>query len=225
MMLFPPSILSHLNPGEHPFTFQGKSGQIEAVLTIPARSRAHYMAILGHPHSLKGGTMENKVVTTLARAFKDLGIASIRMNFRGVGHSEGVFDEGIGESDDVLVLQNLCLASEPEVKFLFAGFSFGSFVTYRAACAAPPEMLISIAPPVNHFLFSSLPATVPWIIIHGEDDEVVPFSAINAFVASVAQAPRFIPFTKTGHFFHGKLIELKDTVKEIISEFLFLTEK
>src|SRR5205085_2607786 len=102
------SLTNKLNtPGEHFFTFVGPVGLLEAALNVPENVDKRYIALLGHPHSLQGGTMNNKVVTTLVRVFKDLGIASLRFNFRGVGQSAGVFDEGIGESDDMLVLARL----------------------------------------------------------------------------------------------------------------------
>lgn len=109
-------------PGEHALFLQGVIGKLETVLTVPEQNYSAFIAFLGHPHSLQGGTMNNKVVTTLARAFKELGIPSLRFNFRGVGQSEGVYDSGIGESEDMLVLVRELQKEQPEKKLIFAGF-------------------------------------------------------------------------------------------------------
>lgn len=172
---------------------------------------------MGHPHSLQGGTMNNKVVTTLARAFKELGIPSLRFNFRGVGHSAGVYDEGLGESDDMLLLVKKWQEEQPDLHCIFAGFSFGSYVAYRAAAQSPPCKLITIAPPVHHYdytEFQSVPH--PWLIIQGDADEVVPSDLVLDFAKQVHPLPQVITFANTSHFFHGKLLELKTVITETI---------
>ena len=204
-------------PGEHAFVFKGKAGDIEASLTIPVDKDTRYIVIIGHPHSLQGGTMNNKVVTTLARVFKELGIASIRFNFRGVGHSAGEYDAGMGESVDMLALATDYQQAYPGVQLIFAGFSFGSYVAYRAAAKCPHALLISIAPPVHHYDFNEFPvSTAPWIIIQGDADEVVPVETVRDFVRDHAPSATYLEFSDTGHFFHGKLIELKTLLKETI---------
>ena len=103
-------ITNKLNtPGEHQLLFPGAKGLLEVVINIPINVDKRYIALIGHPHPLHGGTMNNKVVTTLVRVFKDLNLASIRFNFRGVGKSEGSYDEGLGESEDLLILARACL--------------------------------------------------------------------------------------------------------------------
>lgn len=197
-------------PGEHSFTFSGQAGLLEGILTVPQDAKTTYIALIGHPHSLHGGTMHNKVVTTLTQLFKSLGIASIRFNFRGVGASEGEYDAGIGESEDMLQLARDCQASYPAIQFIFAGFSFGSYVTYRAAVQWPHALLISISPPVHHYDYNPLSSyPYPWIIVQGDADEVVPVEEIRQFIPTVKPSPVYIEMPDTSHFFHGKLIELK----------------
>lgn len=200
-------------PGEHAFVFQGAAGQLEGVLTVPENDEGHYIALLGHPHSLQGGTMNNKVVTTLARAFKELGLPSLRFNFRGVGASEGVYDAGIGESEDLLILANRCHQELPARRFIFAGFSFGSYVSYRAATQFDVDLLLSVAPPVHHYNYAELPPrTASWVILQGDEDEVVPAEEVYRFAAALTPPLPVHRFADTGHFFHGKLLELKSVV-------------
>ncbi|CDZ75905.1 Alpha/beta hydrolase family protein [Legionella massiliensis] len=207
--------------GEHFFFFAGLAGQLEAVLTVPPEANKRFIALLGHPHSLQGGTMNNKVVTTMARAFKELAIPSIRFNFRGVGQSEGSYDAGIGESEDMLALMHLCQQEIPAVSFIFAGFSFGSYVAYRAAAQREPALLITIAPPVHHYDYLEFTPPKPWIIFQGDEDDVSPLELVHQFAEGFSPVLPLIRFADTGHFFHGKLLELKaglvDAVKSQVS--------
>jgi hypothetical protein len=203
--------------GEHPFFFLGLAGQLEVILTVPDNVDKRYIAILGHPHSLQGGTMNNKVVTTLARTFKELHIASLRFNFRGVGQSAGTYDDGIGESEDMLRLARQWQQEIPDARFIFAGFSFGSYVAYRTAAQLPYSLLITIAPPVHHFDYAQFsPAPNPWIVLQGDKDEVVPEQLVLDFVAKGSPPLPLLRFADTGHFFHGKLIDLKTRLMEEI---------
>ena len=203
------------NPGEHPMFVSGEAGQIELILTVPPQANTRFVAFLGHPHSLQGGTMNNKVVTTLARLFKELNIPSIRFNFRGVGQSAGEYNDGIGESEDMLFLTRKWRQELPDTQFIFAGFSFGSYVAYRAASQFAHQLLITIAPSVQHYNYAEFnPIPTPWIIVQGDEDEVVPAELVVDFAAQAALP--IIRFPGTGHFFHGKLIELKSRLIESI---------
>lgn len=213
-------VFSHLlfTPGEHSLTLDGLVGPLEVVITIPEKATGTYIAILGHPHSLQGGTMNNKVVTTLVRVMKELGIPSLRFNFRGVGQTAGVFDDGIGESEDMLALASLWQQEQPQSQFIFAGFSFGSYVAYRAAARQNHALLITIAPPVHHYDYTAFnPAPTPWLIVQGEDDEVVPCAAVMDFAQHAEPTVPIIYFAHTGHFFHGQLVTLKATLLEWIT--------
>jgi alpha/beta superfamily hydrolase len=207
-------------PGEHPLFLHGMAGQLEAVLTVPEQIDSDYVAILGHPHSLQGGSMNNKVVTTLARTFKELGIPSLRFNFRGVGQSEGVYDAGIGESDDMLSLARAWQKERSQVKLIFAGFSFGSFVAYRTASQCAHNLLVTIAPAIHHYDYKEFtPAPHPWLIVQGEEDEVVPPEMVFDFAKQAQPEIPVIRFADTTHFFHGKLIELKSRLTDyLVSE-------
>lgn len=205
--------------GEHRGFLPGRMGALEACLTVPEHITGQYIALLGHPHSLKGGSMQNKVVTTLVKLFKTLGIPSLRFNFRGVGASEGLYDAGLGESDDMLDLALLCQEALPEAKLLFAGFSFGSFVAYRAASQIEHDLLLTVAPPVNHFDFTSFPEDpAPWVLVQGDDDEVIPAKLVLEFAAT--REISVIRFAETGHFFHGKLIELQAELLDMLCEMM-----
>lgn len=211
-------------PGEHSLILEGQVGSVESILSVPPNAHDCYVAFLGHPHSLQGGTMNNKVVTTLARTFKELNIPSLRFNFRGVGQTQGVYDHGIGESEDMLVFVEQWLSEKPQAKFLFAGFSFGSYVTYRAAAQHPHDLLVSVAPPVHHYNyreFASVP--YPWIILQGTTDDVVPLNLVDEFAKTSKPIIPMIKFEDTGHFFHGNLLLLRDKLLEAISELVPLT--
>jgi alpha/beta superfamily hydrolase len=206
------------NPGEHPLLLKGPAGIIEAVLTIPNNANERFFALLGHPHSLQGGSMSNKVVTTLARSCKELGLASLRFNFRGVGNSEGIYDAGVGESEDMLFLANSLRQEKPDLEFIFAGFSFGSYVAYRAAAQSSHRLLLTIAPAVNHCNYSEFkPQPQPWVVLQGEEDEVVTPALVYDFAQQSVPPLPLIRFPHTGHFFHGKLLELKANLMDVIS--------
>jgi hypothetical protein len=204
--------------GEHLLTFSGEIGHIEAALVVPENADKRYVGLLGHPHSLQGGTMNNKVVTTMARAFKELNIISLRFNFRGVGQSAGVYEEGVGESEDMLFLAHLCQEAIPDAQLIFAGFSFGSYVAYRAAAQQKHALLITVAPSVQHYNYAAFsPAPTPWFIVQGDEDEVVPSQSVIDFATDHTPAIPLLCFAETGHFFHGKLIVLKERIIEMVS--------
>ena len=206
-------------PGQHRGFLPGRVGVLEACLTVPDQITGKYIALLGHPHSLKGGSMQNKVVTTLANVFKTHGIPSLRFNFRGVGESAGLYDAGLGESDDMLDLAELCQEALPQTKLLFAGFSFGSFVAYRAASQIEHDLLLTVAPPVNHFDFTVFPEEpAPWILVQGDDDEVIPADVVLEFAGT--RDISVLRFAETGHFFHGKLIDLKKELLDAVGEII-----
>ena len=211
-------------PGVYPLSHPGIVGNLEIELTVPPSANWHYVALLGHPHSLQGGTMNNKVVTTLVRAYKERFIPCIRFNFRGVGQSDGDYDAGLGESEDMLLLARLWKQAYPTAIVFFAGFSFGSYVAYRAAADYRQNVgqktgLITIAPSVQHYDYSEFDmASTPWIVVQGDDDEVVPAQLVYDFAAQAKPALPVLRFENTGHFFHGKLIELRLRLIDAISK-------
>jgi alpha/beta superfamily hydrolase len=201
-------------PNENTFLLPGPIGDIE-ICAAASDSNKNTTVILCHPHSLFGGTMHNKVVTTMARAFGDLNLRTVRFNFRGVGKTAGTFDKGIGETDDVLAIAKWLQTTYPNDALWLAGFSFGSYVAARAATQLPTQQLISVAPAVINFPFHQLPAiTCPWLIIQGEQDEIVPPEAVFSWIATLQPQPTVMRFPDTGHFFHGKLMELRKILVE-----------
>ena len=182
----------------------GPAGLIEAVLTDPGEDRRGY-AIVAHPHSLHGGTLDNKVVQTLAKAFHALGYAAIRFNFRGVGNSDGVFDDGRGELEDLLAVERFASNRFGSVDKILAGFSFGSFVAASAAEQLCPRYLVLIGPAVGRFPLGAVPKDT--LVIHGEKDDIVALGDVLDWAR-----PQNVPvvvFPGAGHFFHGALIELQ----------------
>ncbi len=168
-----------------------------------------FVGIVCHPHPLQGGTMNNKVVTTLTRTIRELGGTAIRFNFREFTH-------GVGETQDTLLLVNYVRERWPHAKIWLAGFSFGAYVSLCAASQTPVSQLISIAPAVNHADFSNLHPHCPWIVVIAENDEVVPAKEIHDWVDTRDPKPIVIEFANTSHFFHGELINLRNTLIETL---------
>jgi alpha/beta superfamily hydrolase len=194
-----------MNAGTQRSTIAGAAGLIEIALDSPPAPRG--VAVLCHPHPLHGGTLDNKVVQTLARAFVQLGYRAVRFNFRGVGASQGEWDEGRGEIDDALaVVQSQRDAALPLV---LGGFSFGGYVASVAAQRATPvQRIVLIAPAVANFPVA--PVSQDSIVVHGEADDVVPLSVVFDWAR-----PQSLPVTVipgAGHFFHGQLPLLKNLI-------------
>lgn len=197
-----------MNPAaQKKFTVEGPAGRIEAVLTDPGEGRRS-IAVIAHPHPLFGGAMENKVVQTLARAFAELGYVAVRFNFRGVGASEGVHDEGRGETEDAIAVAEFVRREYPGLPLLLAGFSFGCFVQARAAQRLDPERLVLVAPPAKRFDLPPVPANT--LVIHGERDDLVPLADVLDWARPQELAVMVIPGGE--HFFHGRLSLLKRIV-------------
>lgn len=198
---------------ETSFLFSGPAGNLEVMAA--GNENASASAIICHPHSLHGGTMNNKVVTMLARALQELGLRTVRFNFRGVGKSEGSFDGGKGETEDVLAIAQWIKQLYPQDALWLAGFSFGSYVTARATMHLSIKQLISIAPPVTHFDFGNFSSiTCPWLIIQGDQDEIVPPQAVYDWAKALSSKPVLIRLPDAGHFFHGQLMALKKIIRE-----------
>lgn len=198
----------------------GPAGQLEVMTTSPEIPRTPpAIAVICHPHPLFGGTMHNKVIYTLARCFNSMGLATVRFNFRGVGLSQGEYDQGNGESDDLLTILNWLKESCPESDVWLAGFSFGAYIAARIAKSWPAKQLICVAPPIENFPFKELPPfPCPWILVQGDHDEVVSPAAVFAWVNSLEHPPEVIKIQGASHFFHGKLIELRDCLTTTLNK-------
>lgn len=187
----------------------GPAGQIECALDAPAIA-PRGVAIVCHPHPQHGGTLDNKVAQTLARAFVQLGYRAVRFNFRGIGASHGAWDGGRGEVDDALAV--IAALRDPALPLLLAGFSFGAYVASQAAARLPdetkPQRLVLVGPSTQNQPMAAVPADT--VVIHGEADEVVPLSATLDWARP--QALPVIVFPGVGHFFHGQLALLKNVL-------------
>ncbi|MDQ6618553.1 MAG: alpha/beta hydrolase [Pseudomonadota bacterium] len=196
------------------FTIAGPAGKLEIAINAPPE-HPRGVAMIAHPHPQQGGTLDNKVAQTLAKTFHALGYASVRLNFRGVGASEGMFDEGNGETDDVLAAlsyaqSRFSQAGRP-LSVVLAGFSFGSFVQSRVARQVQAERLVLVGPAVSRFATDAVPENT--IVIQGEEDDVVALADVLAW-ARPQQLP-VIVFPGGSHFFHGRLPQLQRVITDM----------
>ena len=185
------------------------AGKLETVIDDPEGERRGLL-LVAHPHPLHGGTLDNKVVTTLAKAANEAGWVSVRPNFRGVGMSDGSYDAGIGETDDLLAVARFVEASYPNLPWALAGFSFGAFVQHRLRQQLNARRLILVAPAVTMYEFDPVPADS--VMIFGDADELIPPTAMQSWAEQQQLAVKIVP--GAGHFFHGKLKELKQAFLE-----------
>lgn len=206
-----------LAPNETANMIQGPAGKLEIAVGTPTGVEREAIGIVCHPHPLHGGTMYNKVVTTLARAFQGKGLTTVRFNFRGVGQSQGEFDHGRGEVDDLLAVVKWLQAEIGNKELWLAGFSFGAFIAASGAVQLPVKKLVTVAPPVEHFPMRNLPPILcDWVVVQGEKDDVVPAAEVLAWAESRVPQPVIIRFPESGHFFHGLLGELRVRVEEAL---------
>ena len=197
----PPSTLERL-------VIDGPAGALETDLNDPGLPRRG-IALIAHPNPVQGGSKDNKVVTTLAKTLFGLGYVAIRPNFRGVGASAGVFNQGNGETDDLVAVIRYAKARFGELPLLLAGFSFGAFVQTRVAQQVTAERLVLVGPAVNRVPAATVPANT--LVVHGEHDEVVPLAAVLDW-ARPQQLP-LVVVPGGEHFFHGRLHLLAQIVR------------
>jgi len=195
----------------------GPCGNIEACISIPDNHDGRTVAVISHPHPLYGGTMQNKVVHTLDRAFHESGMITARFNFRGVGGSDGQYDEGEGETDDLKAVVNWVRSQFPALDLCLAGFSFGAFISLKATAELLPSRLVTVAPPISIIDFSSVQEPdCAWLLVQGEQDEVVDADKVFEW-AKQFSAIDVVGLPEAGHFFHGKLNNLKTIVMNHIN--------
>jgi alpha/beta superfamily hydrolase len=206
-------------PAAERLMLQGAAGVLEAQLDFPADPGSPAAcAVVCHPHPLFGGTLTNKVVHTLARAFTDVGMPSLRFNFRGVGASAGTYDEGRGEVQDVLAAVNYCRERWPQVRVWLAGFSFGAAVAVRASSEARPVGLVAVAPAVDRLDIATVVPARAWLVLLGDADEVVPPQRMLEWAQGLRPAPVTQVLAGAGHFFHGRLPELRERVTAFLNQ-------
>jgi len=190
----------------------GPAGALEARLERPPQAEPCAAALVCHPHPLHGGTLENKVVYTLGKAFVALGAATLRLNFRGVGQSQGEFDNGVGETDDALAAVAELRSRWPALPLCVAGFSFGAGVAARVAQQLEVAILVTVAPPVGRFGFPQDAHRDRWLVVHGSADTLIDVDAVVAWLDRLPPGPELVVINGADHFFHGRLNELKSSV-------------
>lgn len=206
--------MSSTAPSRDALTINGPAGRIEALLEVPQEPAGRRVAVLCHPHPQHQGTMTNKVVHSLSRSMNDLGMPAVRFNFRGVGASEGIFADGVGETEDTLAVIDWAAGKFPDHELCLLGFSFGGMVAACAALSTLPVQLITVAPAATRMagLLDDRQPECPWLIVQGEADDVVPCEEIVAWVNGLAPGPELVVVPDTGHFFHGRLTKLREIV-------------
>lgn len=210
---------AHVQTKSETLFVQGPVGQLETVIDVPESATDARFAVVCHPHPLHCGTMTNKVAHMLAKAFNAAGMPAVRFNFRGVGRSEGAYADGIGETDDALAVIEWARGRWPSASVSLAGFSFGGAVAIRAAAASDPARLITVAPAVDrvHVPADRLPRC-PWLVIQGDQDEVVDPNAVRHWIEQLAKPPELALLSGVGHYFHGRLNELKQVVVDWLGQ-------
>ncbi len=195
----------------------GPVGDLEVILEAPAEPRG--LAVICHPHPLYQGTMLNKVVHTLARAWIGLGCAAVRFNFRGVGQSGGQYDEGDGETQDALAVLQWARQQQPTGPWFLGGFSFGAMIAYRAAQQIQPTGLVTVAPAVDRLGAAGPQPQCPWLVVHGDADELVPIEGVMTWLNELEPGPELAVLADAEHFFHGRLVELRSLVTDFAKPF------
>ena len=218
-----PMTSPHFPTVSGPIVIEGPVGPLEASVDLPEGevTPLPLVAVLCHPLSTEGGSMHNKVVTMAARSLRELGAATVRFNFRSVGESVGSFDHGNGERDDLLAVVAWARQQRPDDALWLAGFSFGAYVSLSAAHAVQPDALISIAPPAGRWDFDRIVLpSCPWLVIQGDEDEVVEPQAVYDWIDTLKQKPELVRMHGTSHFFHRKLIDLRGAIQHGVKHWL-----
>ncbi|MEY2854716.1 MAG: hypothetical protein RL030_1848 [Pseudomonadota bacterium] len=210
-------------PHAEAVTIAGPAGTLEAIIEDPAPGTVPAACmVICHPHPLHGGTMHNKVVTTLARAANDQRAPSLRFNYRGVGASEGSFDESRGETEDALAAVAVARQRWPHAELWLAGFSFGGHVALRASTrdGVSPGRLITVAPAFTRYYGAVSEVRVPacpWLVVQGDADEVIDARDVLAWCAALQPPPRTAVLPGVGHYFHGQLNALRDVATAFLN--------
>ena len=201
----------------------GPVGRLEVAVDPPEpdSEALPLVAIVCHPLPTEGGSMHNKVVTMAARSLRELGATTVRFNFRGTGASEGQFDEGRGERDDLHAVAAWVRAGHPGDVLWLAGFSFGAYVALRTANELSPALLLTIAPPAGRWDFDRIDTpTMPWLVVQGEADEIVDPEAVYAWLGTLQADVHLVRMPDTSHFFHRKLMDLRGAIKNGVKPYL-----
>ena len=194
---------------------RGPAGKLECVCDVPEAGEARpATVVICHPHPLHGGTMHNKVVTIVERSMRELGLRTVRLNFRGVGESEGSFDDGYGETDDLFAVTEWVRHTRPDDDLWLAGFSFGAYITLKAAQNLKLGQLISISPSVGRYGFEELShPSCPWLVVQGDEDEIINLDDVREWLRRVEPDPELVVMERADHFYHRRLMDLRGLLK------------
>jgi alpha/beta superfamily hydrolase len=202
----------------------GAVGTLECLIDRP-KTEPRAAVVFAHPLPIEGGTMHTKVVYQSAKALADLGCVVLRFNFRGVGRSEGAWDEGRGEMDDYRRAVDYMAAAHPGLELWAAGFSFGSYIAMTSGadddriCA-----MIGIAPPVDRYEFGSVKLSAkPKFVIHGEMDELISLKLVRQFYAQLKDPKELVEIDSANHLFDGQAAEVGDALRELLADFTCTT--
>lgn len=210
---------SFVPPAPQAVLIDGPAGPLEARVEDPqgGRRAPQAVAVVCHPHPLHGGTLQNKVVHTVARAMQEAGAATVRFNFRGVGASGGTHDAGAGEVDDAIAVARWAQARWSSPVLWLGGFSFGAAIALQAAPALQARRLVTVAPPVGRLI---TPPTArppcPWLIVQGDADDLVDCVEVQRWAGEFSPQPELLLLEGAEHFFHGRLVELRSGVLEFL---------
>ena len=205
-------------PSTEKLMIDGPVGRLEALLDVAADPGPTAVVVVCHPHPQHGGTMHNKVAHTLARAFVGMRFAALLFNLRGTEGSEGSYDEGIGELADAVAAITWMRTRYPGLPLWVAGFSFGAAIAVRAAVAEQVDGLVSVAPAIYRFAagLEGQPQC-PWLVVQGDEDELVAVDETIEWVNGLEPGPELLVMPGVEHFFHGKLVALRESVVEFVT--------
>lgn len=207
--------MSFTPPRPQSLFIDGPAGKLQAIVEEPESAPYQHCAVLCHLHPLHGGTMTNKIIHTLARTFNECGVPTVRFNYRGVGESEGSYADGIGETEDALAVIEWA-RQRWNAPLWLAGASFGGGVALRASQRTAVERMVMVAPAVaREAPLDNLPSC-PWLIVQGDADDVVSAESVSNWVKQMPSPPQLIMLPGVGHYFHGKLGELREVVRNWI---------
>jgi uncharacterized protein len=204
----------------------GPMGTLEALLEEPKGAAPRAAVVFAHPLPIEGGTMHTKMVFQGAKGLVRAGCAVLRFNFRGVGRSDGEFDEGRGEQDDFRAAVDFMAARYPDVELWAAGASFGSHVALTVGAADDRVCaLVAVAPPVDRYDFAAMKLSrKPKFIVHGEEDELIPIKAVREFYAQLQEPKEFVVIDRANHLFEGQTAEVGDALEELLGDFSCKTQ-
>ena len=203
---------------KQPIDVAGPAGRLEGLVEVPENVTTSGVGLLLHPHPLHQGTMDNKVVHALARGFLAAGLVAVRFNFRGVGDSQGSHGHGEGEHEDAVAVANWARERWPGQPVCLGGFSFGAMVAVNAFTRIAPELLVTVALPVKKIGTLTQQPRVPWLVIQGDEDEIVDAEEVIAWLNGMDPGPELTLMNGVDHFFHGRLTELRDRVAEFLTD-------